>query len=129
MNNIKFDGDGNLMTAHYDVRGGIVTANASLTTGTAASLLSGDSDYLLDLVEITFATASTVALGTATFGIDLINDGTVVRHIDMFDAGTQQFRFDPALPQVTKNTPWNVDMDDVTGTTVKIGAVFIKRNK
>jgi hypothetical protein len=126
---MKYDYDGNLMTAHYDVRGGIVTANATLTTGTATSLIAGDADYMLDLVEMTFSTGSTVALGTATFGVDLINDGTVVRHFDMFDGGVEQVVFDPPLPQITKGTPWNLDMDDVTGTTLKVGATLSKRRK
>ena len=125
----NFDSDGNLLTSHYTVRDGIVTANATLTTGTSTSLIAGDSDYFLDIVEITFANSSTVALGNAVVGVDIINDGTVVRHIDMVDGGTEQLTFVTPLKQIVKNTPWMVDMDDVTGTTVKVGAHLIKRNK
>ena len=110
----------------FDVRGATVTAAATLTNGTATSLIAGDADYLLDIVEITFSTGTTVALGTATAGIDLINDGTVVRHIDLAEGGPNQLRFDVPLKQLTTNTPWIVDMDDVTGTTVRINATIIK---
>lgn len=127
---MKFDADGNLLTANFEVRGALVTANATLSNGTATSLIDGDSANFLDIVEMSFACNSSAALGSAAFGLDLINDGTVVRHIDLPDGGgTTQLQFNPPLKQVTKNTPWNVDLDDLTGTVVKVGATLIKRNK
>lgn len=123
---MKHDTQGRQFVALHDVRGAIVTANATLSSGTAASLIAGDADYFLDIVEIQFSTGSTAALGTATAGVDLINDGTVIRHIDVPEGGTVQLKFDVPLKQITKNTPWNLDMDDLTGTNVSVGATLIK---
>lgn len=117
-----------MFVALHDVRGAIVTASATLTNGTATSLVAGDADYFLDLVEVQLSTGSTVALGTATAGIDLKNDGTTIRHIDIPEGGTVQLKFDVPLPQITKNTPWVLDLDDITGTTVRVDAIFIKKS-
>lgn len=120
----KYDRDGKLMVQLHDIRGAIVTANATLTTGTATSLLTGDADKMLDLIEMTCANNSSVGATVA-----LINEGTTIRNINIPAYGTVQLVFDTPLEQLTKNTPWNVDMNDITGTTVSIGALFIKREK
>ena len=126
---MKHDDEGRQFVALHDVRSAIVTASATLSNGTAATFLTGDADYFLDLVEVQFSSGSTLTLGGATAGVDLINDGTTVRHIDLPEAGTVQLRFDVPLKQITKNTPWILDLDDVTGTTVKVDGTFIKKNK
>ena len=121
---MKYDRDDKLMVQLHDIRGAVVTANATVTTGTTTSLITGDADKMLDLVEVTFANNSSVGAH-----IDLINDGTTVRAVDIPAYGTVQLVFDTPLEQIIKNTPWNVDMNDITGSTVKIGALFIKREK
>ncbi len=115
------DNKGRQFIAMHEVRSALVTANASLTTGTATTLIAGDSADFLDIVEITFSNNSTVAVG-----VDLGNDGTIIRHLDL-PAGMTQLRFDAPLKQITKNLPWTLDMDDVTGTTVSVGATLIKQ--
>ena len=127
---MKHTTDGIQVIQPYEVSGAFVTASASLTNGTAASLVTGDSDYYLDLVEIMLSSTSTVALGTANFSIALINDGTTYRTFVMGEGqDVVQCTFPAPLMQNVKNTPWNVDMDDVTGTTVNVAATFVKRNR
>lgn len=121
------DNKGRQFIAMHEVRSSLVSASASLTTGTATSLIAGDAADYLDIIEITFSSGSTAALGTATVGVDLINDGTIIRHIDLIEGGAEQFRFDAPLRQQTKNTPWILDMDDVTGTTIRVDATLIKQ--
>ena len=118
----KKDLQGRGFIAMHDVRGALVSANASLTSGTSTQLISGDSSYMLDIVEATFANNSSVGAH-----VDLINDGTVIRGIDIPAYGTVQVGFDAPLKQNTINTPWNVDMNDITGTTVMIGATLIRQ--
>lgn len=125
--NPKTDNNGAQIMAFHEVRSALVTANATITTGSPATLIAGDASYFLDITEITFSCGSTAALGTATVGFDLINDGTIVRHFDLVEGGTTQLNFDAPLKQVTKNTPWIIDMDDVTGTTVSVGATLVRK--
>ena len=115
------DATGRTYIAMHEVRGGLVTANASLTTGTSTILIAGDADKFLDIVEISLANDSTVAVH-----VDLTNDGTTIRGIDIPVTNTVQLYFDAPLKQITKNTPWNIDMGDITGTTVMVGATLIK---
>lgn len=108
--------------ALHDVRGALVSAAASPTTGTAVSLLAGDADYFLDCVEVSMTNQSTVAVGVA-----LINDGTTIRTFQIPANKTELFKFDVPLRQQTKATPWVADMDDVTGTTLVVEGIFIKK--
>ena len=119
---MKKDNQGRQFIAFHDVRGALVTASASLTTGTATSLLAGDADYFLDLIDITMANNSTVSATVA-----LVNDGTTIRQFEVPAANTLHINFDTPLLQLTKNVLWNADMNDITVTTVTIGAKFIKR--
>lgn len=123
----KRDKEGRQFIAQHDVRSAIVTANASLSSSDAAftSLIVGDADYFLDIVEITLSNASTVGAG-----IDLGNDGTTIRHIDIPASSTVQLMFDAPLKQITKNLPWTLDISgtDITGTTVTVGAHLIKKD-
>ena len=120
------DNRGREVTTLYEVRSAVVTAQASLLSGSPVTLLTGDSDYFLDLVEITFACNSTVALGGLLSGLDLRNDGSLIRRIDLPESGMVQLKFPIPLMQQTKNTPWILDMDDITGVDVEVGATFIK---
>ena len=122
--------DGIQIVQPFEVSGAFVSAAATLTTGTATSLATGDADYYLDLVEIMFSSTSTVALGTANFSIALINGGETYRTFVMGEGqDVVQCTFPAPLRQNEKNTPWNVDMDDVTGTTVNVYATFVKKNR
>lgn len=126
---IKQTQDGAGVVVLHELRGGTVTAAATLTTGSPVTFIAGDADYFLDIIEIRFSTTSSVAAGTASFGIDLINDGTIAGHFDMMNiGGTVQAQFPLPFKQLTKNLPWVLDMDDVTGTTVKVAATLVKKN-
>lgn len=124
---IKQTPDGIQVMKLFDVDNAIVTASASITTGTASTLISGDSDYCLDLIKIQGTTTSTVAMGTTGFNIALINDGSTMINFPFGHTNYQNFDYFAPLKQNTKNTPWIVDMDDVTGATVNITAWFVKR--
>ena len=106
----------------HEMREAVVTANASVSTGTATSFIVGEADYFLDIFELTAANTSTVG---ATFS--LVNDGTTVRTISVPAGGTVHLKFDVPLKQITKNTPWIVDMEDITATTLNIAAYLSKK--
>lgn len=107
----------------HEARNALVSASVSLTTGTAASLISGDSDFFLDIVEISLANNSTVGAAVA-----LKNDGTVIKNFNIPAGGTVQLEIGGLLRQLTKDTPWLADMEDITGTTVSIDALLVKNN-
>lgn len=118
---MKHDLEGRAFIAMHDVRGALVSASASLANGTAATLVAGDTDYFLDIIEMTLGNNSTVAASVV-----LKNDGTTIRTLSVPANGTVQLTFDAPLRQATKNTPWIADMEDITGTTVSVDAVLIK---
>lgn len=113
------------LTESYVVRGSVVTAVASLTTGTPTTLISGDTDYLLDLVEIRFANDS------AATSVVLKDDGTTVGTfaVPISTAQSPSYRFEIPLPQSAIAGRWYLDMPDLTGTTIDAYATFIKRSK
>lgn len=121
--NPKLNNEGAAIMAMHDVRSALVSANASVSTGSATTLIAGDASYYLDIVEMTFSHNSTLAGAV----VDLINDGTIVRTVSL-PAGTVQLKFDAPLKQITKNTPWIIDMNDITGSTVDVGAVLVRKN-
>ena len=119
---MKTDYEGRQFVALHDIRGALVSASASPASGTAASLIAGDADYFLDIVEVSMSNQSTVAVGVA-----LVNDGATIRTFQIPANKTEHFKFDVPLRQQTKATPWLADMDDVTGTTLVIEAILIKK--
>lgn len=117
----KQDIKGRQIIAFHEVRSARVTAYATVTTGSPTILDPGDTDYFTDIVEIQLSNNSTVAVG-----VDLTNDGTKIRHFEIPANSTIEVSYLTALTQNTKNTPWLVDMADVTGTTVEVGAILTK---
>lgn len=107
---------------HYVVRGEIVTAVASITTGTNTVLNAGDAASKLDLVQIGFSNASDAATS-----ITLTDDGTTVNIYPVPAATANQFNYQIPIPQSKVGGAWRVDMPDITGTTVTVNALFIKR--
>lgn len=104
----------------YHVRDLYLTADASVTTGTNTSLAAADGNHKLDLVEISFANNS------ASVSVALKNDGTTVRTFQLPASQTVQFHFPGTIPGNAVSAGWSVDMEDVTGTTVSVGALFVK---
>ena len=118
----SFDDVGRQVMTVHQVRDLVSTAYAAVTTGTPTTLISGDSGYFLDLVEISFSTNSTVA----STNLLLKDDGTTVRGIDIPVDDTVQLTFPVPVPQGAKGGDWTIDMEDVTGTTVYISATFVR---
>ena len=106
----------------YVVRGAVVTAAASISTGTNATLITGDADYCLDLVEISCSNNSTTAAL-----VTIKDDGASVKTMSIPISGVSQLNFNVPIPQNKKAGNWTVDMTDVTGTTVNVEATFIKQ--
>ena len=106
----------------HQVRDLVETAYVQIASGTPVVLKAGNSGYFLDLVEISFATNSTVASANVT----LKDDGTVVRGVDIPVDDTVQLKFSVPIPQSAKGGDWVVDMEDVTGTILDVSATFIR---
>lgn len=105
----------------YQVRDLAQTASVSLTTGTAATLVAaGGTGVFHDLMHISFANNS------ATASVQLLQDSTVMKTIQVPASNTLSLEFTYPIPQGTANTVWTADMEDITGTTVTIDALFIK---
>lgn len=110
---------GHLLTALH-ARDALVTASVTLTNGTSQTLIAGDLDYPLDLVEATFSNQSTVAAQ-----VTLRDDGTDVRTLAVASGCTELVPPAP-YPQGRKGGNWTVDMEDITGTTIVVDALFIR---
>lgn len=116
-----FDNIGRIVTKPYQIRGLTVTASAALSTGTVTDLLAGSSDVFHDLYEITMSNDSSAAVRVA-----LLDDGTTVRDLELPATSINQFQFLVGLPQGSTGTIWQLDLPDITGTVVRVGATFIK---
>lgn len=107
----------------YAVRGAVATATASLTNGTSTSLLAGTAGEFHDLMEISFSNNSTAAVQ-----VQLLDDGTAVRTFQAAASTITQEKFSPPVPANAAGGQWNVDMPDITGTTVTVNALFAKNS-
>ena len=120
----SFDKVGRQLVWPFQVRDLIATASASLSTGTETTLLAaGAAGVFHDLLEITASNNSTVAQVVS------IRDATtagVVRTITAEPNKSVSMTFPVPVIQNTAAAIWTVDMDDVTGTTITIDALFIK---
>lgn len=102
------------------------TATVTLTTGTEAQLVAGGgAGVFLDLVEIAFANESTAAVTVALR--DTLTGGIVDNFRCPADS-TVGVSLTVPKPQNEAGNAWTVDMDDVTGTTVKVSALFVKNS-
>jgi hypothetical protein len=120
---MKHDSEGRQFIAHHDVRGALVSASATLTGGTATSLVAGDEAYFLDLIELTLSNNS-----SSTASVALVQDGTTIRTFSVPAGSCLPLKFDVPVRQNTKGLPWNIDLEDITGTTIVADAVFIKKS-
>lgn len=111
---------GREITIPYVARGALVTATATLTTGTPTTLIAGDTDYPLDILEVTFSNQSTVAAL-----VTLLDDGTTVRTLEI-QPGTVELCPHIPIIQGAKGGNWYVKMEDITGTTVTVDAILTK---
>lgn len=120
--NAMGDDVGRVVNWPYQVRDLSATAAATLSNGTAATLLAaGGAGVMHDLIHVSCANTSTAA---AT--IQLLQDGSVMKNIQVPASSTLSLDFTFPLPQASSNTIWSVDMEDITGTTLYVDALFIK---
>lgn len=120
----SFDDVGRLLVWPFQVRDLIATASASLSTGTETTLLAGGGAGVFhDLLEVTASNNSGVA---QVISVRDATGGGVTRTITAEANKTVSLRFPIPVVQNTAAAAWTVDMDDVTGTTITIDALFIK---
>ena len=118
---VALQGDlaGELFAGPYSIRDVTNTASVSLTTGTNTTLLAGVTDRYLDLVEITASNNSTVAASVV-----IKNDGTSVETLRVAANDTMNLSYHTPIPGTALGALWSADMEDITGTTVDITAIF-----
>lgn len=105
----------------HQVRDLIVTASASLTTGTKTELAAGISGAFQDLVQISCANNSDAATT-----VTLTDESTTVRTIPVPANSVTHVNYNVPLPQSAAGAAWYVDLPDITGTTITINAEFSK---
>ena len=125
---VRFTADdlGRQLIRPVQVRDLLATAYVTLTNGDETTLLSAVTGSYFDLIYVMGANASDVA---AKVSIRPITGGNIT-HTFIFPTGTQGFVLPVPYPQAgtgdgTGNN-WTVDMDDITGTTVYVSALFSK---
>lgn len=108
------------------VRDLLATAYVSLTTGTETTLLSATAGFYYDLVYIMGANASDAV---ATVDIRPVTGGNIVMTLVVPPYGTAGVSLPTPLPQTGSDgtgNNWTADMNDITGTTVYVSALFSK---
>ena len=120
---VGYSGSNPLPITEVVTRGSYKTAYASVTNGTETNILTGEASYYHDLVWIMCANQSDVAVA-----IDLreTTGGTIMATIEVPANGTAGIAPTLPMPQSNISGAWTADMDDITGTTVDITALFKK---
>lgn len=125
--NATFDDLGRQLTRPVQVRDLIVTARATVSTGTETTLLSGASGSYHDLIFIHATNSSGAA---TTIDVRSVTGGNVVLTLDVPATGVGNSNPSVTLPvpypQDATGNNWTVDMPDITGTTVTVEALFSK---
>ena len=125
---VRFTADdlGRQLNRPIQVRDLLATAYVSLTTGTEATLLAANVGYYCDLVYIMGSNNSDVAV---TVDIRPVTAGNIVMTLRLPANGVAGVALPVPYPQTgtdgTGNN-WTADMEDVTGTTVYLSALFSK---
>lgn len=112
---------GRILNRPVQVRDLIVTAYASVTNGTEATLLAASAGSYHDLVYIMAANNSDAA---ATIDVRPVTSGNVVMTIQVPANGTAGVACPVPIPQSDTGNNWTIDMGDITGTTVYVTALF-----
>lgn len=136
---VRFVGDtiGRQIVTPVQIRGLMQTAYVSIATGTEATLLAGVSGVFMDLVSISASTNSTFAITAVVPPYIDVRDcrtGGIlfsfpVSGLSATNTGSQTVfskDFLVPLPQAEAGNAWTVDMNDITGTTVNIQALFAR---
>lgn len=128
---------GDVVKASYDdlgrqvmkvnqVRDLLSTAYVSLTTGTETTLLSATAGFYYDLVYIMGANNSDAV---ATVDIRGVSGGNILMTLVVPPYGTSGVSLPVPIPQTGSDgtgNNWTADMNDITGTTVYVSALFSK---
>ncbi len=117
----SYDVVGRQITRPVQMRGLLSTAYATMTTGTATTLLQSASSTYNDLVYLVGANTSDVAV---TVNVSPGSAEGTVLTLQIPANGTAGIACPIPFPQGTAANAWTVDMGDITGTTVYISALF-----
>ena len=120
---VEYDSSNPQPVTEITVRSSYKTAYASVTNGTETTILTGEASYYHDLVWIMCANQSDAAV---TLDLRETTAGTVMATIEVPANGTAGIAPALPLPQSNISGAWTADMDDITGTTVDITALFKK---
>lgn len=101
----------------------LTTAYATLTTGTATTLLASAASTFNDLIYLVGANNSDVAV---TVNISPGSAEGTVLTLQIPANGTAGIACPVPMPQNTAANTWTADMGDITGTTVFLSALFSK---
>ena len=114
--------DSQVVTTPFAVRDSITTAYVALTGGTKTELVAGVSGYYLDLIQLSLANNSSVAVTDIT----LSDESTTVQKLSVGLNNSITLDFPAPIKQSAKGAAWYVDMGDITGTTISVQAQFLK---
>jgi hypothetical protein len=122
--NASADKLGRLLSRPVQVRDLILTAYATVSTGTEATLLTAAVGTFADLIMITATNQSTVA---TQLDIRAVSGGNII-HTMFLPAqnGPVGWSLSVPWPQDATGNAWTVDLPDITGTTVNVSALFSK---
>lgn len=135
----KSDKFGRSLTVPFQVRDLVKTARASVTTGTEATLLAATAGKKYDLVWLSASTDSTWPVsgptsatlqGSVFIDIRMVTAGNIVTTLTLPPSDRGNLIFQPPYPYPQSDTGnnWTVDMNDITGTTATIDALFIENS-
>jgi len=123
--NVRFKADdvGRQINTPVQVRDLRATAYVALSNGTETTLLSGSAGVYHDLIYVMGANNSDAAVSV---DIRAVTAGNIAMGLEIPANGTAGVSLPVPYPQSDTNNNWTVDMGDITGTTVKISALFSK---
>lgn len=117
------DDIGRTLIRPVQVRDLLTTATATLTTGTETTLLVSAASTFNDLIYVMGANSSDAA---ATVDIRSGTANSVLMTLQIPANGTAGVALPVPFPQETAAATWTADMNDITGTTVYVSALFSK---
>ena len=118
---IATDGIGRPIIRPVQTRGLLQTAYVSITGGTETTLLAGVAGIYFDLIYVMATNNSDVAV---TVDLRSASGGGIITAIRIPANGTAGVSLTTPLPQDAAADTWTIDMPDISGTTVTMGALF-----
>lgn len=116
---ISVDDLGRQVMKIHQVRDLIFTAAATLSTGTKTVLATSTTGTFSDLLSITASNDSDVAAV-----LTLFDEATTMATIPIAANSVTVLNYIVPLPQSAAGAPWFVDLSDITGTTIRVNALF-----